>query len=64
MRTMLIEHKTTIVIHNPWLIAFESTFSSMYRELCTARGQEPYTLTAFVMQASTAFQEKLDSLLL
>jgi hypothetical protein len=26
------------------------------------RGQEPYTLTAFVIQATTAFQEKLDSM--
>jgi hypothetical protein len=26
------------------------------------RGQDPYTLTAFVMQASTAFQERLDSM--
>jgi hypothetical protein len=26
------------------------------------RGQDPYTLTAFVMQATTAFQEKLDSM--
>jgi hypothetical protein len=26
------------------------------------RGQDPYTLTAFVMQATTAFQEKLESM--